>query len=119
MKTYKGYELLKAIADEEIKDGSKIEIIGRFGGELKGSYFIYNEGAFEYNIYTPKNKIYEELSIRDILDYKFKILENEIDIDNIENLLKIEEYEVDKTDIVINRNKINELIQAVKQLDKK
>lgn len=46
-------------------------------------------------------------------------MENEIDIDNIENLLKIEEYEVDKTDIVINRNKINELIQAVKQLDKK
>lgn len=118
-KIYKGHELLKAIENREIENGTKIEIKGRFSGDLIGSYFIYNEGAFEYNIYTPKNKIYEELSIRDILDYKFKILENEIDIDNIENLLKIEEYEVDKTDIVINRNKINELIQAVKQLDKK
>lgn len=113
MKTYKGYELLKAIADEEIKDGSKIEIIGRFGGELKGSYFIYNEGAFEYNIYTPKNKIYEELSIRDILDYKFKILENEIDIDNIE---EIDEERYIITDVL---KKINELVQAVKQLNKK
>ena len=29
MKTYKGYELLKAIADGEIKDGSKINISRR------------------------------------------------------------------------------------------
>ena len=44
--------------------------------------------------------------------------EIEIDIDNIEELLKIEEYEVDKTDVVLNRNKINKLVQAVKQLNK-
>lgn len=44
---------------------------------------------------------------------------DEIEIDNIEELLKIEEYEVDKTDTVINRNKINELVQAVKQLNKR
>lgn len=51
-------------------------------------------------------------------DY-IELIENEtIDIDNIEELLKIEEYEVDKTDTVINRNKINELVQAVKQLNK-
>lgn len=43
---------------------------------------------------------------------------NTIDIDNIEKLLKIEEYEADKTDVVINRNKINELVQALKQLNK-
>lgn len=36
----------------------------------------------------------------------------------LQELLKIEEYEVDKTDVVINRNKINELVQAVKQLNK-
>lgn len=46
------------------------------------------------------------------------IEEDAIDIDSIEELLKIEEYEVDKTDTVINRNKINELVQAVKQLNK-
>ena len=51
-------------------------------------------------------------------DY-LELIEDEIDIDNIEELLKIEEYEVDKTDTVINRNKINELVQAVKQLNKR
>ena len=45
--------------------------------------------------------------------------DNTIDIDNIEELLKIEEYEADKTDVVLNRNKINKVIQAVKQLNKK
>lgn len=54
-----------------------------------------------------------------ILDTGVEISEEDtIDIDNIEELLKIEEYEVDKTDTVINRNKINELVQAVKQLNK-
>lgn len=112
-KIYKGYELLKAIADKKIENGTKIEIKGRFSGNLIGSYFVYNEEAFEYNIYTPENKIYEELSIRDILDYEFKILENEIDIDNIE---EIDEERYIITDVL---KKINELIQAVKQLDKK
>ena len=53
----------------------------------------------------------------------FELIENEVDIDNIKELLKIGElvnynYEVDKTDVVINRNKINELVQAVNQLNK-
>ena len=54
-----------------------------------------------------------------LLNMEVELIEDEtIDIDNIEELLKIEEYEVDKTDTVINRNKINELVQAVKQLNK-
>lgn len=59
-----------------------------------------------------------KLDMFDIMSYEFELIEDEIDIDNIEELLKIEEYEVDKTDTVINRNKINELVQAVKQLNK-
>ena len=59
-----------------------------------------------------------KLDMFDIVNYEFELIEDEIDIDNIEELLKIEEYEVDKTDTVINRNKINELVQAVKQLNK-
>lgn len=51
--------------------------------------------------------------------YYFKLIEdNNIDIDNIKSLLKIEPYEADNTDTVINRNKVNELVQAVKQLNK-
>lgn len=55
----------------------------------------------------------------ELINGTFELIEEDtIDIDNIEELLKIEEYEVDKTDTVINRNKINELVQAVKQLNK-
>lgn len=54
----------------------------------------------------------------ELINGTFELIEDEVDIDNIEELLKIEEYEVDKTDTVINRNKINELVQAVKQLNK-
>ena len=53
-----------------------------------------------------------------LFDTDIELIEDEIDIDNIEELLKIEEYEVDKTDVVINRNKINQLVQAVEQLNK-
>lgn len=60
----------------------------------------------------------EEVCVSTIIKSDFELIEDEIDIDNIEELLKIEEYEVDKTDTVINRNKINELVQAVKQLNK-
>ena len=52
-KVYKGYELLKAIVDGEIKNNTKIEIKGRFSGELIGSYFIYNEGAFVFLFMNP------------------------------------------------------------------
>ena len=43
----------------------------------------------------------------------------EIDIQNIEELEKIEDYEADPTDVKLNRQIINKLVQAVKQLDKK
>ena len=58
------------------------------------------------------------MKMSDLINWKFKLIEDEINIDSIQELLKIEEYEVDKTDTVINRDKINELVQAVKQLNK-
>ena len=51
-----------------------------------------------------------------LLNDKFELIENEIDIDSIE------EYKQEHTERCIDidiRNKINELIQAVKQLDKR
>lgn len=65
----------------------------------------YKEDGFSFTLYGA-------------LNCEVELIEDEIDIDSIEELLKIEEYEVDKTDTVINRNKINELVQAVKQLNK-
>ena len=47
---------------------------------------------------------------------KFEILED--NTEEIEELLTIEDYECDKTDIRLNRDKINELIKAVNKLRK-
>lgn len=47
---------------------------------------------------------------------KFEILED--NTEQIEELLTIEDYECDKTDIRLNRDKINELVKAVNKLRK-
>ena len=47
---------------------------------------------------------------------KFEILED--NTEEIEELLAIEDYECDKTDIRLNRDKINELVKAVNKLRK-
>ena len=117
-KIYKGWELMKAMAEGEIKEGSK------FVDKLYKEEYIYsrNEITNELMLYI-KDPVTEDYFIPDYSffaerDNDFELIEDEIDIDGIEELLKIEEYEVDKTDTVINRNKINELVQAVKQLNK-
>ena len=114
-KIYKGYKLIKAIVDGEIKEGQQFNIYEN--GKL---YFdtpvYYRNEVLRHN----GTLLTEFLTLRNILNLDFELIEDEeIDIDNIEELLKIEEYEVDKTDTVINRNKINELVRAVKQLDKR
>ena len=110
MKTFKGYELLKAIADGEIKEDTK------FREMVENRYYIFKDRELweqeDTGIYNSK------LDNLQIIYGAFELIEDEIDIDSIEEILKIEEYEVDKTDTVINRNKINELVQAVKQLNK-
>lgn len=120
-KVYKGYELLKAIADGEIKNNTKIEIKGRFSGDLIGSYFIYNEGALCFPIYEPDGVKYsDEMKMSDLINWEFKLIEDEIeiDIDSIEEL----ENEVMQDDwryyVPMFFNKINELVPAVKQLNK-
>lgn len=55
------------------------------------------------------------------LNVEVEILEDEeeIDIQGIKEMEYLEDYEADKTDIRLNRDKINDLVKAVKQLDKK
>lgn len=93
---------------------------------IKVDNIIYRYENQERFYYTD-NEAREDLLVRgkdystnDFLNFNVELIEDEIeiDIDNIEELLKIEEYEVDKTDVVLNRNKINKLVQAVKQLNK-
>ena len=48
---------------------------------------------------------------------KFEILED--NTEEIEELLTIEDYECDKTDIRLNRDKINELVKRINYIERK
>ena len=91
---------------------------------------IINKIEFHSNVF--KTMIYEEdcntniwmaiqLNHIDLDDYvkimEVELIEDEIDIDNIKELEEITEQYV--APIRVNRNKINELVQAVKQIDKR
>ena len=128
-KIYKGWELMKAMAEGEIKEGSK------FVDKLYKEEYIYsrNEITNEPMLYK-KDTVTEDYFIPDYSffaekDNDFELIEDEIDIDNIKEL-----YINDKTksvgeDAIANwtgrnlditfANKINEILQAVKQIDKR
>lgn len=115
-----GVELLRMIRDGELNPNKKI-YTEQEGNRYK---FYISKGIYNaIHLYRVEGK--KEIEVRvldtdDLLNDKYIIPEEdeEIDIQEIKNLLKIEEYEVDKTDTVINRNKINELLKAIKQLDR-
>lgn len=100
---YKGYELLKAIANGEIKERS------RFKAEYKT--FIARDGYLfvEYDNRQEYANSFE-------LKWEFELIEDEIDIDSIEKLESVTNN-IDGT--ICMMSKINELVQAVKQLNKK
>ena len=110
-KIYKGWELMQAMAEGEIKEGSK------FVDKLYKEEYIYsrNEITNEPLLYK-KDTVTEDYFIPDYSffaekDNDFELIEDQIDIDNIE------EYKQEHTERCVDidiRNKINELIQAVK-----
>ena len=53
------------------------------------------------------------------IEREVEILEDKEEIENIKELEYLKDYEADKTDIRLNRDKINEILRAVKKLDKK
>lgn len=103
---YKGYELLKAIADGEIKENQNIRIKFK---DNSGEIFVF-DGTKIIDI-THKN-IFDIYGTLTVLKSDFELIEDEIDIDSIEELEGIIEYSTE-------RNTINQLIQAVKQLNKR
>lgn len=115
-KIYKGWELIKAIADGEIKNNTKI--IPHYPNDnCIVEYFEYSYGFFKA-YYKEGRKSDKDVNVCVFLDNDrtFEVTENEIDIDNIE------EYKQEHTERCIDidiRNKINELVQVVKQLDKR
>lgn len=117
-KTYKGWELIKAIEDGKIKDGSR----------FKAGYgtFIARDGY----LFVEYDNIQEYANSFE-LKWEFELIEVEIDIDSIEKLSKIAYAEINlnkkgsKKDVkftdkeIILAEKINQLIKAVKQIDKR
>ena len=115
---YKGYELLKAIANGEIKEGSLIlfDSIIWIVDEYSDIVKYQKEHITLFNTYKAK-----EIAMSD-----FELIEDEIDIDSI---IELEEFELDQfvtmdkserfDRTMIEYSKINQLVQAVKQLNKK
>lgn len=115
-KIYKGYELIKAIAEGEIKDGSRFIICG-YKQIIK-----YNNGILYY-----VNDNFDEINSRVIISYTFELIEDETDVEDIKKLYindktigkdSIENWTGRNLDIVLG-NKINELIEWAKQQEKR
>ena len=108
-KIYKGWELMKAIADGEIKEGTEIFATTSLGGRYTNTS----------RAYIGHNDIYWKDTNKQLPAYvfitgEFELIEDEIDIDSIE------EYKQEHTERCIDidiRNKMNEILQAVKQID--
>lgn len=117
-KIYEGWELIKAIEDGKIKDGSR----------FKAGYgtFIARDGY----LFVEYDNIQEYANSFE-LKWEFELIEDEIDIDSIEKLSKIAYAEINlnkkgsKKDVkftdkeIILAEKINQLIKAVKQINKR
>ena len=101
-KTYKGWELMKAIAEGEIKDESRFK--DKDGAQVKWN---------GYNLKLIKSGENYMCTISDLYfaNEVFELIEDEIDIDNIKEI---------KTDEICDVTYyINDLIKAVKQIDKR
>ena len=114
---YKGLEIMQMISKGQIEDGTRFDFENNnFNGEVEyynGTlYWIrFDENWNE----TGKKNLFEMFNIQSTMVADFEPLKDEIDIDNIK------EYKQEHTERCIDidiRNKINELIQAIKQINK-
>ena len=115
-KIYKSWKLIQAIADGEIKKGTKFKDKDKKEVEWDGNNFVFIDSGRDYT--SVLSDIY-------FINEEFELIEDEIDIDNIEDEIDIDNIEelksvtnnIDGT--ICMMCKINELVQAVKQIDKR
>lgn len=119
-KIYKGYELIKEIAEGNIEDGTRFVIKG---GEFNDFCATYENEEIVVSMFGKKIKLTTRYLINNCT---FELIEDEIAIQDIEELEEFELDEFIKMDkserfdrTMIEYNKINKLIRAMKQLDKK
>ncbi len=105
-KKIKIIELLNKIAN-----GKEVPIVI----EHKGTMYKYDKEAKTYYEVNQNKGIYISFDTDELNDY-VEILED--NTEEIEELLTIKDYECDKTDIRLNRDKINELIKAINKIRK-
>ena len=107
-KIYKGWELLKAIADGEIKGGTKFKCLNE-----KPMQYYTDSNIYRYEHGSLLGR-FGGFNILSIVNKDFEIVQkqDEIDIDSIKELEGIVEYATEQ-------DTINKLIQAVKQIDKR
>lgn len=115
-KTYKGYELLNLIGENKIKKGTKFKAKIKDAEEI----VIFDGKDLNYEDVKSTPTFFFDYYLLSILNGTFTIIEKEIDIQNIEEY-KEEYIEIGTSDSNIKSlaKKCNELIKAVKQLDKK
>ena len=115
MKTYKGYELIKAIAEGNIKDGNEFTI-----KNFTSSNKIYFNGNDLYYVHNGE-PVFDTMYLTNFLNYTYELIEEQqdIDIQAIKKFIIPEIAKSEESDMWVNRITINELIQAVKQLDRK
>ena len=100
-------------------------IIKQYNNEDMPKHIKINRLNYTYNNNrkTYESEYGEFMSFdftNNVLNMQVELIENEIDIDNIEELDTYETVETyDWQDVDTNRMTINELVQAVKQLNKK
>lgn len=124
-KTYKGHELIRAISDGEIKENTRFREM-----EENRYYIVKDRKLWEQEDIGIYNSKLENLQITYGI---FELIEGE-EIEGEEiDIQSIKEFEIDKnnyiqTDLgafktrkmdIAFLNKINELVQAVNQLDKR
>ena len=114
-KKIKMIELLNMIANGELKNNTKFNIINEDGDIIKCKYSSTYPG-YIWVIDNEEVSFNYKIDHLRILSYEVEILED--NTEEIEELLTIEDYECDKTDIRLNRDKINELVKAVNKLRK-
>lgn len=107
-KIYKGWELMKAIADGEIKEGTKFKCLNE-----KPMQYCTDSNIYRYEHGSLLGR-FGGFNILSIVNKDFEIVQkqDEIDIDSIKELEGIVEYATEQ-------DTINKLIQAVKQIDKR
>lgn len=115
MKTYTGIELLEAIEEKEIEEGTRFKIIN---GAYDGFVAYIEDENIKVNMFGREGV----LGTKALIESEFEELEKEdIDIQAIEEFIipdNVSERIVNEVNIIKIFEKQNKLIQAVKQLDR-